>query len=84
MKSLFVVDGEARLRQSKEFQARTRELSESVRTRYATELANAGFFWGLVLRWHMAAEIRREEKKLLPSRHALYTSKVAIDDSNEK
>jgi hypothetical protein len=74
MKSRIVADGEMRLRQSKEFQARLRELRASIRARHATELAEAGFFRRLVLRWYIAMEFRRERRKIEPSPQSLYIS----------
>ena len=77
MKPRFVDDGDVRLRRSPEFQARLSELHESVRTRYAAELAPAGFFRRLVLHWRMAREFRRERRKIEPSPGSLYSSRIA-------
>lgn len=74
MKPRFVADGGWRLRQSPEFQARLRELRESVRARHAAELAKAGLFRRLVLRWRIASEFRRERRKIEPSLKSLYLS----------
>ena len=76
MKSRIVTDGEIRLRESPEFQARLRELRESIRARHADELAKAGFFGRIVLRWHIAAEFRRERRKIEPSPQSLYSSQI--------
>ncbi len=73
MKSRIVSDGEVRLRESSEFQARLRELRESIRARHADELTKAGFFGRLVLRWHIAVEFRRERRKIEPSPQSLYS-----------
>jgi hypothetical protein len=78
MKSHIVADGESRLRQDEEFQARQRELRESIRARHAAELAGAGFLRRLVLRWRMAAEYRRERRQLAPSKHSLYNNASQI------
>ena len=72
IKSRIVADGESRLRQSEESQARLRELRESIVARHAGELAEAGFFPRLVLRWHIAAEFRRKRRKIEPSPESLY------------
>ena len=81
MKSHIVADGEFRLRQSKEFQARLRELRESIRARHAADLAEAGFFRRLFLRWRIAMELRRERRKIEPSPQSLYSSHIAASDS---
>jgi len=77
MKSGIVEDGESRLRSSPEFQARLRALRESVRARNAAELTGAGFFRRLMLRWQIAAEYRRERRKIEPSPHSLYSSHIS-------
>ena len=76
MKAHIVADGETRLRRSPEFQARLRELRESIHTRHAADLAEAGFMRRLVLRWRMAADFRRERRKLAPSQGSLYSSRI--------
>ena len=76
MKSRFVVDGSWRRRRSAEIQARLSALRETVRARYAAELADAGFFNRLLLRWRLAAEFRRERKKIEPSAQSLYSSRI--------
>ena len=76
MKPRFVADGESRVRSSPEFQARLRELRESIRTRYAGELAQAGFFQRLVLHWRIAREFRRERRMIEPSPGSLYSSQI--------
>jgi hypothetical protein len=77
MKPRFVADGESRLCSSPKFQARLRELRESIRARHAAELAQAGFFQRLLLRWRIAAEFRRERRKIEPSPGSLYSSQIA-------
>lgn len=77
MKPGIVNDGESRLRSSLEFQARLRELRDSVRARHSAEMAEAGFFRRLVLRWRMAAEYRRERRKIEPSPRSLYSSHIS-------
>jgi hypothetical protein len=72
MKAHFVSDGESRLRGSREFQARLRELRESIRARYGAELAEAGFFRRLVLQWRIARAFRCERRKIEPSPSSLY------------
>ena len=81
LNSRIVADGESRLRESKEHQSRLRELRESVRARHTAEIAGAGFFRRLVLRWHMAAEFRRERRTIDPSPQSLYSSHIAARDS---
>ena len=76
MKPRFVADGESRLRRSPEFQARLRDLLESIQARHAAELAPAGFFQRLLLRWRIAAEFRRERRKIEPSPGSLYSSQL--------
>lgn len=84
MKSRIVSDGESRVRGSPEFQPRLRELRESVRERHAAELAGAGFFRRLVLRWRMAVEFRAERPKIEPSPGSLYSSRMAVGPKVEQ
>ena len=74
MKPHIVADGERRLRRSPELKERLQALREAIRERHAEELAAAGLFGRLVLRWQMAAEYRRERRKLEPAPGALYSS----------
>jgi hypothetical protein len=74
MKPHFVADGERRLRECPEFQARLGELRANVEARYASEMAGADFLRRLILRWRIAAECRREQRKLLPSPQTLYST----------
>jgi hypothetical protein len=76
MRTRFVCDGEWRLRRSLEFQGRLRELRDAIQARYAVELAAAGFVRRLVLRWRIAAEFRRERRKIEPSPEALYSNQI--------
>jgi len=77
MKNQIVSDGAQRLQSSPEFQARLRELRQSLQSRHAAEWSQAGFFRRQVLRWQMAVEFRRERRKLVPSVHSLYSSRIA-------
>jgi hypothetical protein len=72
MRPRFVCDGEWRLRRSPEFQARLRELRDAIQARHAAEVAAAGFVRRLVLHWRIAAEFRRERRKIEPSPYSLY------------
>jgi hypothetical protein len=72
MKPHIVADGERRLRRSPELKAHLHALREAIRARHAGELAAAGLFGRLVLRWQMAAEYRRERRKLEPAPGSLY------------
>src|SRR5216684_3331120 len=72
MKSRFVADGQSRLRQTEAFRARLNELRESIRTRHALELSNAGFVRRCLVRTAMALEFWRERRHLGPSPSALY------------
>lgn len=74
MKTRIVADGEARRRQSPEFQARLRELRSSIEARHAADHAAAGFFRRMVIRWRIAMEFRRERRAIGPSRDSLYSS----------
>ena len=76
MKPHIVSDGAARLRSSPEFQARLRELRESIHARYSAELSQAGLLQRVLLRWRIAAEFRRERRKIEPSPGSLYTSRI--------
>jgi hypothetical protein len=75
MESNIVADGESRLLQTPEFQARLRELRESVHARYAAKLSAAGFLRRLILRWQIAVEFRRERRKIEPSPYSLYSTR---------
>ena len=72
MKPHIVADGERRLRRSVELKVRLQALRETIRARHAGELAGAGLFGRLVIRWQMAAEYRRERRKLEPTPGSLY------------
>jgi hypothetical protein len=65
------------LRRRREFQARVRELRESIQARHATEIEAAGFFQRLVLRWRIAMEFRAERRRIEPSPSSLYSSQIA-------
>jgi hypothetical protein len=73
-KPRFVADGATRLRRSPEYQARLRQLRESIRERHAKELAQAHFFRRLGLHLRIAAEFRRARRQIEPSSHALFNS----------
>ena len=76
MKPHIVADGERRLRRSPEFTVRLHELRETIRERHAEELAAAGLFGRVVLRWRMAAEYHCERRKLEPAPGSLYSSQT--------
>jgi hypothetical protein len=71
VKSQIVAGGALRLSQSREFLARLRALRESIRARYATELAGAGFFRKCLLHWRMALEYRHKRREIVPSPYSL-------------
>jgi hypothetical protein len=60
-----------RLHSNPEFQARLRKLRESIEARHVAELADAGLFRRIVVNSRIAAEFRRERRKMVPSAHAL-------------
>jgi hypothetical protein len=72
VKQRIVHDGVARVRGTPEFQARLRELRDSIRARHAEEMGRAGLFGRMLLRLRMAGEYRRERQKIAPSPHSLY------------
>jgi hypothetical protein len=72
MKSSIVVDGAARFRASEDYQARLAALRESIHARHAVDLAKAGLLRRWFLRWRMAAEFRRQRKRITPSPSSLY------------
>jgi hypothetical protein len=76
MKPRFVADGASRLEQSEEFQARLRALRGRILEKYAAELSTAGLLRRCILRWRIAVEYRQEEKRILPSSQALYSSGI--------
>lgn len=77
MNTRIVSNGRSRLHRDKEFQAgvqaRLQELRATIEARHAAELAKAGFFGRLLVRWRIAAEFRRERCKVVPSRESLYS-----------
>ena len=75
MESNIVADGESRLLQTPEHQARLRKLRESVHAKYAGKLSEAGFLRRLILRWQIAVEFRRERRKIEPSPYSLYSTR---------
>ena len=81
MKPGIVADGKSSLYQNKEFQSRLRELHEAIRKRHLAELATAGFFRRLVLRWRMAADFRRERRTITPSPQSLYGCRFVAGSS---
>lgn len=81
MKSHIVEDGPERLRQSDDFQARLRQLRESIRTRYGPDLSQAGLLRRCWLRWRMAADYRRERRRIVPSPHSLCAGHITASGS---
>jgi hypothetical protein len=73
MKARIVADGRSRLLRSPEFQARLRELRETIQKRHAAELAEAGFVRRLILNWQIAAEFRKERREIEPSAESLFS-----------
>jgi hypothetical protein len=70
MKLKFVSDGELRLHD-----ARAKKLREIIREKYSAEFARANFFQGFALRSKVAAEVRHELRRNLPSPYSLYLSR---------
>jgi hypothetical protein len=83
MKTRIVVDGEMRLRESPEFQAKLHALRESIRARHAAELSSATFFRCCIIRWQMAREYRRERRQIVPSSQSLYSSGIVAGSTHE-
>ncbi|HWC90477.1 MAG TPA: hypothetical protein VG433_12505 [Pirellulales bacterium] len=71
MRNDILAGGAHRMQRTPEFQARLRKLRESIEALHAAELADAGLFRRLIVNWRIAAEFRRERKKMVPSAHAL-------------
>jgi hypothetical protein len=67
-----VADGLNRLERAPQFQMRLRELRKTIAHRHAAELAAAGLFGRLAIRWRMFREYRRERKKTIPSPASCY------------
>ncbi|MBX3437636.1 MAG: hypothetical protein KF861_09110 [Planctomycetaceae bacterium] len=80
MHARFLPDGESRRRQSQEFRDCVADLRASIQARYAAELVEAGFLRRLILRWKVAAEFRKERKKLELPPQTLYSSQPGILD----
>jgi hypothetical protein len=74
VKPHIVADGERRLHRSAALKTRLQALREAIRVRHAGELAAAGLFGRLLLRWQMAGEYRPERRKLEPAPGSLYSS----------
>ena len=83
MKSHVVVDGEVRLRESPEFQAKLRALRDSINARYAAEFSCANFFRRCIIRWRMAMAYRRERRQIVPSSQSLYSSGIVAGRTQE-
>ena len=62
-----VADGPLRLAASEEYQARRREVRQTVAARYAAQFADAGFFRRLFIRYMRFREYQRELRKITPS-----------------
>jgi hypothetical protein len=73
-----IADGPWKLRKNPDFHARLRELRASIQARHAAEMAKAGFFGRLILRWQIAAEYRRERRKIVPSPHSLFVQQMSL------
>ena len=73
MKPRFIADGELRLEQSEEFQARLRD---RIYEKYAAELSTAGLVRRCVLHWRIFVEYRRERQRIAPSSQSLYSSGI--------
>jgi hypothetical protein len=75
MKPRFVADGEARLKQSADSQAKLRALREAICARHAAELLSAGFFRRWLVKWRIELEYRRERDQIVPSPQSLYSAR---------
>ena len=67
MKQCIAADGPERFAKNAEYLARRAELQEAVEAKYAAQLAEAGFFRRLLLRYARRRELRRELRKITPS-----------------
>jgi hypothetical protein len=74
-----VAHGHQTLLNHPEIKTRLRALHDSIMTRHATELATAGFFKRLGIRWQMMREYERERLKIVPSRYVLW---LAMDSQS--
>ncbi len=72
MKNPIVADGPKRLQRDEKFQARREVLLQSIKIKYAAELARAGLFRRIAIKWQIDREFSREWKKIAPSVHALH------------
>ncbi|MEI8289268.1 MAG: hypothetical protein WCH99_07325 [Verrucomicrobiota bacterium] len=77
MKQQIVSDGVRRLQTGPGFQASLLELRQTIQARHAAEIAQAGFFRRLILRCQITIEYQRERRKLFPSPHTLYSSRIS-------
>jgi len=69
MKSHFVYDGRLRLPENRK---RLAQLKTEVWARHQGELAKAGFFQQIKLRWRISREYRTECRKIVPSPYSLF------------
>jgi len=69
---------------SKEYQARLRALRESIRRKYATQLAGGNFASRFILRWRMVLEYRRERRRLLPSPESFFVTSAPSGDHEKE
>jgi hypothetical protein len=70
-----VADGWRRLRRNPEFQAKLRELRQSIEARHAAQWQQADFLGRLLISWRIEREFRRESSKVVPSPESLYVSR---------
>ncbi len=76
MTAKFVSDGPARFENSKEFQARCRELRAQVHLQFAGAFVAAGFFRRIVLRWQRHRAYQQAVAEVTPSDQCLWLATV--------
>jgi hypothetical protein len=76
MNENFVEDGERRIRNGATYRTEVDALRKSVRERFASRIAAAGFIAGLRLQVTMWWELRRERHRLGPSPESLYLNRA--------
>jgi hypothetical protein len=74
----FVPNGLARFQASESFQAQCREIRAQVRLQFCAQLANAGFFRRLFIRWQMHRAFQRAVAEITPSSQSLWIAGANI------
>jgi hypothetical protein len=76
MKNALMADGKERMLANDAVQYRLRDLHAAIRAKHAEDLEQAGFFRSILIRRRIAAEFRKERRKIEPSKYSLFGNAV--------